>query len=50
MNSQIAGNDILDVEITNISSHGIWLFTENQEFLCPMKISRGSRMQPLEMF
>ncbi|WP_103921052.1 DUF2442 domain-containing protein, partial [Candidatus Venteria ishoeyi] len=35
MNSQIAGNDILDVEITNISSHGIWLFTENQEFFMP---------------
>lgn len=32
MNSKIAGKNILDVEITNISSHGIWLYTENQEF------------------
>lgn len=35
MNSQVAGQNILDVEVTNISSHGIWLFTENQEFFMP---------------
>ena len=32
MNSKVAGKNILDVEITNISSHGVWLFIENQEF------------------
>lgn len=32
MSLQVAGQNILDVEVTNISSHGIWLFTENQEF------------------
>jgi len=31
MSSQIVGNNILDVEITNISAHGIWLLTDNQE-------------------
>ncbi len=35
MSLQIAGQNILDVEITNISSHGLWLFTENQEFFMP---------------
>jgi len=32
MNSEMVGKNILDTEITHISSHGIWLFTENQEF------------------
>lgn len=32
MSLQVAGQNILDVEVTNISSHGIWLLTGNKEF------------------
>ena len=32
MSLQVAGQHILDVEVTNISAHGIWLFTENHEY------------------
>ncbi|OUD16229.1 DUF2442 domain-containing protein [Thioflexithrix psekupsensis] len=32
MSLSIAGQNILDVEVTNISSHEIWLLTGNKEF------------------
>ena len=35
MNSELLGNNTLTVEITNISSHGIWLMTGNREFFIP---------------
>jgi len=35
MNLQKAGNNILTVEVTNISRHGIWLLVDNQEFFMP---------------
>ena len=31
MNSQVLGNHTLEVEVTNISSHGIWLLVGNKE-------------------
>ena len=35
MNSQVVGKGILDVEVTHISLHGIWLLTANQELFLP---------------
>ncbi len=35
MNSLVVGKSILDVEVSHISVHGIWLLTENQEFFMP---------------
>jgi len=35
MNSLEVGKNILDVEVSHISAHGIWLLTENQEFFMP---------------
>lgn len=35
MNSKLPGRHTLPVEITNISAHGIWLMTENQELFIP---------------
>lgn len=35
MNSLAVGKNILDVEVSHISAHGIWLLTENQEFFMP---------------
>ncbi len=35
MKSQMHGKDISQAEITNISSHGIWLFTGDREFFMP---------------
>jgi len=35
MNSLVVGKSILDVEVSHISAHGIWLLTENQEFFMP---------------
>jgi hypothetical protein len=32
MSSQPLGNSILGVEVTNISSHGIWLLTKEGEY------------------
>jgi len=32
MSSLVHGNNTLTVEITNISTHGIWLLTQNKEF------------------
>lgn len=31
-NLKLAGQGILDVEISHVSAHGIWLLSENQEF------------------
>ena len=31
MNLPAPGNDILEVEVTNISAHGIWLLAHNNE-------------------
>jgi len=31
MNSLACGNNILDVEVTNISKHGVWLLAYNKE-------------------
>ena len=35
VNSQALGKNILSVEITNISSHGIWLLTREKELFIP---------------
>ena len=35
MNSQSLGKRTLEVEVTNISSHGIWLLTEDHELFMP---------------
>jgi len=35
MNLQTVGKNTLDVEVNHISTHGIWLLTENQEFFMP---------------
>ena len=35
MNSQALGKNTLVVEVTNISSHGIWLLTREKEFFIP---------------
>jgi hypothetical protein len=37
MSSQTLGNNILTVEVTNISSHGIWLLTRDRELFIPYK-------------
>jgi len=31
MNSQALGKDILEPEVTNVSSHGVWLLANSQE-------------------
>ncbi|MBW2431650.1 MAG: DUF2442 domain-containing protein [Deltaproteobacteria bacterium] len=35
MNSQALGKSTLVVEVTNISSHGIWLLTRERELFIP---------------
>lgn len=35
MNSQALGKSTLIVEVTNISSHGIWLLTREKELFIP---------------
>ncbi len=37
MSSQALGNSFLTVEVTNISSHGIWLLTKDRELFIPYK-------------
>lgn len=37
MNSQALGKSTLMVEVTNISSHGIWLLTREKELFIPFK-------------
>ncbi len=32
MKSQILGKNISEVEVTNISTHGFWLFIKNKEY------------------
>lgn len=34
-NSQALGKAILQTEVTNISSHGIWLLTQDRELFMP---------------
>ena len=31
MNSSVRGNNTLAVEVTNVSSHGVWLLTHDKE-------------------
>ena len=35
MNLSAVGKSTLDVEVSHISAHGIWLLTENQELFMP---------------
>ena len=35
MSSQMLGKNISITEVTNISSHGIWLFSKGKEFFMP---------------
>ncbi len=35
MNLSVIRKNILDVEVSHISAHGVWLLTENQEFFMP---------------
>ena len=35
MKSEIAGKNILEVEVTNISVHGFWLLLGEKEFFLP---------------
>ncbi len=37
MKSNIAGKNISEIEITNISTHGFWLFCRDEEFFMPYK-------------
>jgi len=37
MNSHTHGKTISELEITNISSHGIWLLTKEQEYFLSFK-------------
>ena len=37
MRSQVAGRKISDVEVLNISRHGLWLFLNGKEFFLPFK-------------
>jgi len=50
MNSQALGKSISEVEVTNISNHGIWLLTEEKNFLYPMSNFHGSRMLRWEKY
>ncbi len=35
MSSKVHGQNTLEVEVTNISMHGIWLLFENNEYFLP---------------
>ena len=35
MSSVALGNDTLETEITNISTHGVWLFSKDKELFMP---------------
>ena len=37
MKSEIVGKNTLEVEVTNISSHGFWLFIGENEYFLPFK-------------
>ncbi len=38
MTSQGPGRDISEVEVTNISRHGIWVFVEDTEYFLPQEM------------
>jgi hypothetical protein len=37
MKSEAVGESILEVEVTNISEHGFWLFIGEKEYFLPFK-------------
>jgi len=37
MNSSKVGTSTSKVEVTNISSHGVWIFIENKEYFMPFE-------------
>lgn len=42
-NLQKHGRDILETEVTNISSHGLWILSDEKEFFSLLKIFHGSK-------
>lgn len=50
MSSQTPGKTTSELEVTNISSHGIWLFNSGEEFFLSYQDFPGSRKLRLERF
>lgn len=48
MKSVIRGKNILEVEITNVSTHGIWLFTNNEELFMSYEDFPWFKEKPLK--
>jgi len=48
MNSLAHGNSTLAVEITNISSHGVWLLHNEKEFFMPYEEFPWFKDQPVK--
>ena len=48
MRSSVLGNDTSSVEVTNISSHGIWLFVHNEELFMPYEDFPWFKDQPVK--
>lgn len=47
MSLSALGNSISDVEVTNISTHGIWLLVRDHEFFLPYSKFPWFREQPV---
>lgn len=48
MNSLALGKDIFPVEITHISSHGVWLLTPTEELFMPYEDFPWFKNQPVQ--
>ncbi len=48
MSLSARGNDISDVEVTNISSHGLWLLAHGKELFLPYDAFPWFKDQPVK--
>ena len=48
MNSQALGTNTSDLEVTNISSHGVWILTHGKELFMPYKEFPWFKDQPVK--
>ena len=48
MNSSVHGNSISEIEVTNISSNGIWLLTRDKELFMPYEEFPWFKDQPIK--
>ncbi len=48
MRSSVLGNDTSPIEVTHVSSHGIWLLAHDEELFMPYEDFPWFKKQPIE--